>query len=127
MAISIVPCRRMIWEKDVNVLVMITNIKERGRVSLIHKWRSKTRCSVQVKCDLYWPQEGTETYGTIQVTLISTISLAYYVKRIFAIRCKANRKVNTLFSGDFALTSNLFFLAYHLRTSRPSISLYRLA
>ncbi|CAF1307408.1 unnamed protein product [Adineta steineri] len=67
---------RMIWEKDVNVLVMITNIKERGRV----------------KCDLYWPQEGSETYGTIQVTLVSTISFAYYVKRIFSIRCKANRK-----------------------------------
>ncbi len=46
-----------------------------------------------MKCDLYWPQEGTETYGTIQVTLVSEISFAYYVKRIFAIRCKANRKV----------------------------------
>ncbi|CAF3333766.1 unnamed protein product [Rotaria socialis] len=67
---------RMIWEKDVSVLVMITNIKERGRV----------------KCDLYWPQEGSETYGNIQVTLVSTISYAYYVKRIFAIRSKNNRK-----------------------------------
>ncbi|CAF3684143.1 unnamed protein product [Rotaria sordida] len=67
---------RMIWEKDVSVLVMITNIKERGRV----------------KCDLYWPQEGTETYGIIQVSLITTVSFAYYVKRIFAIRCKTNRK-----------------------------------
>jgi hypothetical protein len=47
----------------------------------------------KVKCDLYWPQEGTETYGTIQITLVSTISFAYYVKRIFSIRCKANRKV----------------------------------
>ncbi len=47
----------------------------------------------QVKCDLYWPQEGSDTYGTIQVTLVSTISYAYYVKRIFSIRCKANRKV----------------------------------
>ncbi|CAF0915091.1 unnamed protein product [Didymodactylos carnosus] len=67
---------RMIFEKDVSVIVMITNIKERGRV----------------KCDMYWPVEGTEVYGTIQVTLLTTITLAYYVKRIFAIRCKANRK-----------------------------------
>jgi len=48
----------------------------------------------KVKCDLYWPQEGTDTYGTVQVTLVSTISFAYYVKRIFSIRCKANRKVH---------------------------------
>lgn len=47
-----------------------------------------------MKCDLYWPQEGSETYGTIQVTLVTTICFAYYVKRIFSIRCKANRKVN---------------------------------
>ncbi|CAF4211903.1 unnamed protein product, partial [Rotaria sordida] len=67
---------RMIWEKDVSVLVMITNLKESGRI----------------KCDVYWPLDGTETFGTIQVTLISTISLAYYVKRIFSIRCETNQK-----------------------------------
>ncbi|CAF0998359.1 unnamed protein product [Adineta steineri] len=67
---------RMIWEKDVYVLVMITNIKESGRI----------------KCDVYWPEEGTEMYGIIEVTLISVISLAYYVKRIFSIRCKMNGK-----------------------------------
>ncbi|CAF0933103.1 unnamed protein product [Rotaria sordida] len=68
---------RMIWEKDVSVLVMITNLKESGRI----------------KCDVYWPLDGTETFGTIQVTLISTISLAYYVKRIFSIRCETNQKL----------------------------------
>ncbi|CAF1466097.1 unnamed protein product [Rotaria magnacalcarata] len=65
---------KMIWEKDVSVLVMITNIKECGRV----------------KCDIYWPQEGAQTYGTIQVTLVRTISLAYYIKRVFLIRSEAN-------------------------------------
>jgi hypothetical protein len=97
MIILLINSRRMIWEKDVSVLVMITNIKERGRVRLDLYTSSYTSISMlkyfQVKCDLYWPQEGTEIYGTIQVTLISTISFAYYVKRIFAIRCKANRKV----------------------------------
>ncbi|CAF3467601.1 unnamed protein product [Rotaria sp. Silwood1] len=68
---------RMIWEKNVRVLVMITNVKECGRI----------------KCDVYWPLDDTETYGTIQVTLINTISLAYYVKRIFSIRCETNQKL----------------------------------
>jgi len=51
-------------------------------------------CFFKVKCDVYWPQEGTEMYGIIEVTLINMISLAYYVKRIFAIRCKVNGKVH---------------------------------
>ena len=42
---------------------------------------------------IWEPQEGRETYGTIQVTLLNISSDAYYTKRIFAIRSKKNRKV----------------------------------
>lgn len=48
---------------------------------------------LQIKCDVYWPLEGTEIYGSIQVTLVKTLSLAYYTKRVFSIRCKTSQKV----------------------------------
>lgn len=40
---------------------------------------------LQVKCDQYWPNRGTETYGLIQVTLLDTVELATYCVRTFAL------------------------------------------
>lgn len=40
---------------------------------------------VQVKCDQYWPNRATETYGLIQVTLLDTVELATYCVRTFAL------------------------------------------
>jgi receptor-type tyrosine-protein phosphatase gamma len=42
--------------------------------------------TVQKKCDQYWPKEGTETYGLIQVRLVQEDVLATYTIRKFAIR-----------------------------------------
>lgn len=61
---------RMIWEQRVAIIVMITNLVERGRR----------------KCDMYWPKDGIETYGIIQVKLVQEDVMATYTVRTFVIK-----------------------------------------
>lgn len=68
----------MIWEQKVAIIVMITNLVERGRR----------------KCDMYWPKDGVETYGVIQVKLIKEDVMATYTVRTFIIKHLKLKKKN---------------------------------
>uniref|UniRef100_A0A336K3A9 protein-tyrosine-phosphatase n=1 Tax=Culicoides sonorensis TaxID=179676 RepID=A0A336K3A9_CULSO len=61
---------RMIWEQQVSIIVMITNLIERGRR----------------KCDMYWPRDGTQVYGVISVTFLEENVLATYTVRTFSLK-----------------------------------------
>lgn len=41
---------------------------------------------LQRKCDMYWPKDGTETYGVIQVRLVKEDVMATYTVRTLLIR-----------------------------------------
>ena len=49
----------------------------------------------QRKCDLYWPKDGTETYGIVQVRLLQEVVMATYTLRTFHVK---NLKIKKVFS-----------------------------
>ncbi|XP_052244297.1 receptor-type tyrosine-protein phosphatase F-like [Dreissena polymorpha] len=62
---------RMIWEQNVDAIVMLTKLAEKGRI----------------KCDQYWPN-ATEPvfYGEVVVSIKSESNLSDYTLRIFEIK-----------------------------------------
>ncbi|XP_043118922.1 receptor-type tyrosine-protein phosphatase S isoform X3 [Puntigrus tetrazona] len=71
---------RMVWEQRAASVVMMTKLEEKSRI----------------KCDQYWPSRGTDTYGTVQVTLLDTMELATFCVRTFSLHksgCNERREV----------------------------------
>ena len=66
---------------DVQTMSQVTRCEERGRV----------------KCHQYWPDEGSKTYGDIEVTNMHVMELSDYVLRSFMVKQageRAERMVN---------------------------------
>ncbi|XP_025833935.1 tyrosine-protein phosphatase Lar, partial [Agrilus planipennis] len=74
---------RMCWEVKTSTIVMMTKLEERTRI----------------KCDRYWPERDSETYGSITITMTDFQQLAYYCIRTFQIArrgCSDEREVKQL-------------------------------
>jgi len=75
---------RMMWEQQVYVIVMITNLVERGRR----------------KCDMYWPKEGAQDYGPISVTLVRERVMANYTVRTLKVKHTKLKKKKWVVGGE---------------------------
>ncbi|XP_043372324.1 receptor-type tyrosine-protein phosphatase eta isoform X5 [Dermochelys coriacea] len=60
---------RMIWEKNIYAIVMLTKCVEQGRT----------------KCEEYWPDKGSNYYDNITVTLVSEYVLPEWTIRDFTV------------------------------------------
>ena len=89
---------RMIWEHDIHIIVMVTNVMEQGKVWKfpltphaplkkhltffnLHTW-----LCLQSKCAVYWPSKGTGTYGGVEVTMERVSVFPEYTTRVFSIK-----------------------------------------
>ncbi|KAM5138236.1 uncharacterized protein ACMZJ9_016836 [Mantella aurantiaca] len=67
---------RMIWEKDVRTIVMLTRCVEIGKV----------------KCEEYWPSRSSRTFGNLFVSLSNETVLPDWTVRDFAVTHKQTRQ-----------------------------------
>lgn len=73
---TIVDFWRMIWERNTRIIVMVTNLVE-GDVP---------------KCNKYWPDEGSQLYASIMVTLENEQRLPEYIVRTLTISRTSGKK-----------------------------------
>ena len=60
---------RLVWQEKPHVIVMVTNLKEGNKI----------------KCQQYWPDSGTKSYGPFQITITDQQIFADYTIRILQV------------------------------------------
>ena len=76
----------MVWQERAPSIVMITNLEE----------------GCKTKCQQYWPDSGTETFGPFQVSLTEQQVLADYTIRNLTVKvCEIKQiiVIHTLLKG----------------------------
>ncbi|XP_062574203.1 receptor-type tyrosine-protein phosphatase epsilon-like isoform X3 [Saccostrea cucullata] len=74
---TVVDFWRMIWQENVSVIVMLTNLKERNKI----------------KCTQYWPDANKHiNYGTVSVKMIEEKEYAFYIVRKMTVVQKETKK-----------------------------------
>ena len=63
---TVVDFWRMIWQENVHTVAMVTNLKE----------------SNKIKCQQYWPDNGSKNFGPFTVTLTDQQLFADYIIRL---------------------------------------------
>ena len=77
---------RMIWQKNVKKIVMLTNLEESGKA----------------KCDRYWPVGGKPiTYGSLVLTLVTEKERAAYVTREISVMNKKTKEERVVTQHHF--------------------------
>ena len=64
---------RMIWQEHAHTIVMVTNIKE-GK---------------KIKCQQYWPEDGSEDYGPFRIALSDQKMFANFTIRLLQVEVSA--------------------------------------
>ena len=84
----------MVWENNSDIIVMATNFTERGIVSgpSFQVWINSLSLS-QDKCARYWPAQGSEGYGQLEVTLLHQTSTDCYNESTLSLRSTSGGEV----------------------------------
>ena len=61
---------RMIWQEKVYTVAMVTNLKENKKI----------------KCQQYWPESGSKSYGPFMVTITDQQVFADYTIRLLQLQ-----------------------------------------
>lgn len=87
---------RMLWENNSTIVVMLTKLREMGRVRHKRAWpptfdhvvvtiNHLTHCLKQEKCHQYWPAERSARYQYFVVDPMAEYNMPQYILREFKV------------------------------------------